>query len=201
MRYLLQESSISALGRVRGKFMSSEEFDAYRKWLGIKPADQPPNHYRLLGIDLFEDDDDAIDAAANQRMSYVQTRASGQHAAHGQKILNEISQARLCLLNPKKKAAYDAELKSRVEPVAEELAPPLAVSVAGPLTLDEPSDSASVPTPPVPPPLPTATPVAPLVASLPPVPPPPPFSESAFDAPPAPSKPFMEIDFQTVLQT
>jgi hypothetical protein len=33
---------------------SSTQFDPYRKWLGIAPADQPPNHYRLLGLDLFE---------------------------------------------------------------------------------------------------------------------------------------------------
>ena len=29
-------------------------FDPYYDWLGIAPKDQPPNHYRLLGIDLFE---------------------------------------------------------------------------------------------------------------------------------------------------
>ena len=31
-----------------------ETFDAYHEWLGIPPKDQPPNHYRLLGIELFE---------------------------------------------------------------------------------------------------------------------------------------------------
>ena len=31
-----------------------ENFDPYHKWLGISPKDQPPHHYRLLGIDLFE---------------------------------------------------------------------------------------------------------------------------------------------------
>ena len=34
--------------------MSSEEFDPYRKWLGIPPQEQPPNHYRLLGIAVFD---------------------------------------------------------------------------------------------------------------------------------------------------
>ena len=28
-------------------------FDPYRKWLGIPPQEQPPNHYRLLGIGLL----------------------------------------------------------------------------------------------------------------------------------------------------
>ena len=35
-------------------------FDAYYHWLGIPPKDQPPNHYRMLGIELFEDNRDVI---------------------------------------------------------------------------------------------------------------------------------------------
>jgi hypothetical protein len=31
-----------------------EQFDAYHRCLGIPPKDQPPNHYRLLGLELFE---------------------------------------------------------------------------------------------------------------------------------------------------
>ena len=40
----------------------AEKFDPYYKWLGIPPQDQPPHHYRLLGIELFEPDRDVIDA-------------------------------------------------------------------------------------------------------------------------------------------
>ena len=46
--------------------MSSDvqnDFDPYYKWLGIPPGEQPPNHYRLLGVSLFEPDADVIDAA------------------------------------------------------------------------------------------------------------------------------------------
>ena len=42
----------------------AEGFDPYHKWLGIPPKDQPPNHYRLLGIELFESDPEVIDMAA-----------------------------------------------------------------------------------------------------------------------------------------
>ena len=49
----------------------SGAFDPYRKWFGIPPEDQPPNHYRLLGIELFECDEEAIDNAATQRMAFV----------------------------------------------------------------------------------------------------------------------------------
>lgn len=33
-----------------------EAFDPYHRWLGIPPKHQPADHYRLLGIDRFEDD-------------------------------------------------------------------------------------------------------------------------------------------------
>jgi len=86
-------------------------FDPYHKWLGIAPKDQPPNHYRLLGVDLFESDPEVIDAAANRQMAYLQQRATGKHAALSQKLLNEVAAARVCLLNPEKKADYDAVLR------------------------------------------------------------------------------------------
>lgn len=91
------------------KFM----FDPYYKWLGISPKDQPPNHYRLLAVDLFESDPEVIDAAANRQMAYLQQRATGEHATLSQTLLNEIAAARLCLLNPQKKNAYDGELKAK----------------------------------------------------------------------------------------
>ena len=92
-----------------------EEFDAYRKWLGIPPEDQPPDHYRLLGITPFEDDPDVIENAANRQMGHIRTFQSGKHGRLSQKILNEISTAKICLLNPAKKADYDAALRG--EPV------------------------------------------------------------------------------------
>lgn len=86
-------------------------FDPYHKWLGIAPKDQPPNHYRLLAVDVFESDPEVIDAAANRQMAYLQQRATGEHAVLSQKLLNEIAAARLCLLNPEKKSEYDSRLR------------------------------------------------------------------------------------------
>jgi len=93
----------------------AENFDPYYKWLGIPPKDQPPHHYRLLGIEVLEPDRDVIDAAANRLMGYLKELAAGDDAAHSQKLLNEISRARLCLLNKDKKAAYDRELKAKLQ--------------------------------------------------------------------------------------
>ena len=36
--------------------MSNPDFDPYHEWLGIPPDEQPANHYRLLGLELFEED-------------------------------------------------------------------------------------------------------------------------------------------------
>ena len=71
----------------------SEAFDPYRKWLGIPPKDQPPNHYRLLGIAHFEDDPDVIENAATRQMVHIRTFQSGKYSAASQKILNELAAA------------------------------------------------------------------------------------------------------------
>ncbi len=59
----------------------ASDFDPYHKWLGIPPEEQPPNHYRLLGVKLFEDDPEVIEAAADQRMGHLRTFQTGKRAA------------------------------------------------------------------------------------------------------------------------
>lgn len=99
------------------------DFDPYYKWLGIPPRDQPPHHYRLLGIELFESDRDVIDAAANRVMSYLKDLAIGDDAQHSQKLLNEVARVRLCLLNRKKKDEYDTQLRSKLDADEKQQAP------------------------------------------------------------------------------
>jgi hypothetical protein len=89
-----------------------EQFDPYRKWLGIPLKDQPPNHYRLLAIELFEDDRDVISDAVEQRMAHVRSYQLGQYMAMSQKVLNELATAKACLLDPQKKATYDEILRT-----------------------------------------------------------------------------------------
>jgi hypothetical protein len=97
-----------------------EGFDPYYKWLGIPPKDQPPHHYRLLAIPLYEADPEVIESAADQRMGHVRTFQAGRYGALSQQILNELAAARVCLLSHEKKLAYDAELQATLAP-----APPL----------------------------------------------------------------------------
>ncbi|OYV88598.1 MAG: hypothetical protein B7Z73_08245 [Planctomycetia bacterium 21-64-5] len=99
------------------------DFDPYHKWLGIPLKDQPPNHYRLLGIELFESDPDVIESAADQRMAHVRTFQTGQNSAVSQRILNELSAAKLCLLNPQKRAEYDRPLREKTQAADSAISP------------------------------------------------------------------------------
>jgi hypothetical protein len=89
-------------------------FDPYHKWLGIPPAEQPPNHYRLLAINPFESDPDVIEGAADRLMAHLRSLQTGQQAELTQKMLNKISAAKLCLLRPEKKKEYDDALRAKL---------------------------------------------------------------------------------------
>jgi hypothetical protein len=108
------------------------EFDPYYTWLGIAPKDQPPTYYRLLGIDLFEQNSDVIANAADQRMVHLRTFQSGKHSAASQKILNEIAAARLCLLNLEKKKQYDDALQALRQKTLQPPATPAAAPFGAP---------------------------------------------------------------------
>jgi hypothetical protein len=88
-------------------------FDPYRKWLSIPEDFRPPTHYQLLGISADERDLEVIDAAVLRQSAYVRNFQTGKYAADATRILNEIAAAKLCMLDPAKRAAYDAELKRK----------------------------------------------------------------------------------------
>ena len=94
----------------------SEEFDPYHEWLGIPASEQPPHHYRLLGIQLFEENPTVIENAADQRMAHLRNFQAGKHTAESQRLLNEVAQAKVCLLNREKKTAYDQLLQRKAYP-------------------------------------------------------------------------------------
>ncbi len=91
-----------------------DSFDPYLKWLGIAPEEQPPNHYRLLGVPLFIDDPDVIESAADRQMKHVRSFQSGRHAQLSQQLLNELAMAKVCLLDRDHKVAYDSELREKL---------------------------------------------------------------------------------------
>ncbi len=93
----------------------ADDFDPYYKWLGIAPEDQPPNHYQLLGVRNFESDPDVLGNSADKQMSHLRSFQGGKRAELSQKVLNEVSAARLCLLNADKKKAYDTQLRKELD--------------------------------------------------------------------------------------
>jgi hypothetical protein len=129
---------------------TSDRFDPYHKWFGIPPSQQPPTHYRLLGLEPFEPDREVIDAAANQRIAYLQDIAAGPHGNASQRLLNEVAAARRTLLNPKTKKAYDEQLQRSsaadpARPKDSEIAIDAAFAFDDDLPVLEPKDRSAPP--------------------------------------------------------
>lgn len=90
----------------------ADDFDPYHQWLGIPPQDQPPNHYRLLGLRLGESDPQVIADAAQWQAVIVGTCESGPHGDHVPRLLQELAAAQACLLDPVARSAYDVKLRA-----------------------------------------------------------------------------------------
>lgn len=89
------------------------DFNAFHQWLGIPPEEQPPHFYRLLGVSLFEKDRAVIVAALDQRQLFLQKKLAGPQGDLAKPLLEQLQQARLCLLNRLTKAQYDKLLRER----------------------------------------------------------------------------------------
>jgi hypothetical protein len=84
--------------------------DGYHKWLGIPKDQRPPTYYQLLGIAPDETDTEVIEAAAIRQVAFVRNFQTGPHAEQCSRLLTELAEARLTLLNPEKRVKYDARL-------------------------------------------------------------------------------------------
>lgn len=105
---------------------NQDDFDGYRKWLGISNQKRLPTHYELLAISLDEDDPDVIQAAAEQRRHYVESKRGEGHDDLVTEIHYRIDEAESTLLNTALRRDYDRKMnlfekrrKNRqVDPVA-----------------------------------------------------------------------------------
>jgi hypothetical protein len=109
------------------------DFDPYHQWLGIPPQEQPAHYYRLLGITDFEVDRDVISAAAERQTVYLRTLQAGEHTVLVADLLNEVSQARVTLLNADQKAEYDEQLRKQQTPEPEAVSQEFPVSIVQPV--------------------------------------------------------------------
>lgn len=99
--------------RERHNVADESEFDPYYVWLGITREEQPPNFYRLLDVRIYESDLSVIDIGFHRRMAYLRGIKDGSRLDAAERLKNELTNARLCLMRPEKKALYDEELRRR----------------------------------------------------------------------------------------
>ena len=97
-----------------------EPFDPYRELLGIENSHRPLTHYELLGLEDFSRSNHLILRRADERIEQVTAFLGGPHARAAQRTLFELKSAKQCLLEPTKKATYDAALKAQSCAIASE---------------------------------------------------------------------------------
>lgn len=105
-------------------------FDPYHTWLGIPPEEQPPNHYHLLGIRPFENNPDVIENAADRQMAHLRNRQIGKHSELSQQLLNDVATAKICLLTPARKTAYDRQLRRELNVATANLIESLWIAIS-----------------------------------------------------------------------
>lgn len=106
----------------------ADDFDPYRKWLGVTEGERPPTHYQLLGVSPTEEDPEVINGAVIRQSAYVRNFQAGKYSDHATRVLNELAAAKICLLDPAKRAQYDAELKRRRSAASPQPAMPQAAA-------------------------------------------------------------------------
>jgi len=84
-------------------------FDPYDDWLSIPKDQRPISVYAMLGITPKETDRAVIEKAASIQAELVSQYLSGPHAAIAERILKEIETAKVVVLDPVKRKAYDAQ--------------------------------------------------------------------------------------------
>ena len=102
----------------------SNDFNPYTRWFDIPLEAQPPNHYVLLGLALYESNEAAIERATERRLVFLQDVANGPHTKDSQRLLNEVAAARLCLTDASKKSNYDQMLQLRLSSPVAAVQPP-----------------------------------------------------------------------------
>lgn len=90
-----------------------DTFDPYVQWLSINDPQRPPHHYALLGLPLYDTDQERIANSAMQRMALVLEHDPGPYSQVARRIFDELETARACLGDPQRKQAYDTKLRLR----------------------------------------------------------------------------------------
>lgn len=74
-----------------------------------------PNYYQVLSVDLFEEDVALIEQMAEHQLWEAHARYAAWPGGAPRYVLDAIDAARLSLLDPDRKAAYDAQLERQLQ--------------------------------------------------------------------------------------
>ena len=90
--------------------------DVYKEWLGIpEEVLRPPDHYQLLRLGQFEDEEEKIRAHYKKLNAHVRKYATGKYLNESQDLMNDLAKAMLCLTDPDRKRDYDESLGREFE--------------------------------------------------------------------------------------
>ncbi len=86
----------------------------YHTILGLDSAVTEPDHYELLGLQLFEDDEQAIRQAAQTQYDAAYNWRLSEYYADAKRLMDEVVDARDELLDSDAKQEYDEALREKL---------------------------------------------------------------------------------------
>lgn len=89
----------------------AEAFNPYHQWLDLPPKSVRPNFYELLSLPVGESDAEKIAQAADRALAKVRGVRPGDQAKAWAGLIDELNNAKRLLLDPVRRAEYDAALK------------------------------------------------------------------------------------------
>ena len=108
--------------------------DLYHRWLNVPPGQRPPHHYDLLGVPLWTNSPEQIEAATLRQLDKLKAYALHPDAARRRachQLMDELAQARETLIDEEQRRSYDAHLAPRLTRQASATPPAAADSPAG----------------------------------------------------------------------
>ena len=77
-------------------------------WLGVPKGTRPPTHYQLLGLDPAVAEPAAVRAATDRQLRSLMPHLTGPDSLAAEQVWTELEEARDTLLDPDRRAHYDA---------------------------------------------------------------------------------------------
>jgi hypothetical protein len=102
----------------------SQGFNPYREWLGIAPHGETPTYYELLGLRPLEADATKVEPAYQRQAAKIAPQLSSGQADVAQRLMSELAEARITLMTPTAKRAYDSALTAAVQAAGQKAAAP-----------------------------------------------------------------------------